>query len=94
VRAALLHDAGKHGSSHHVILRIAAHLLPLTDAPREPRLTGLAGVRQARAHHAEYGAALVMAASGDVDVARLVRVHHEPGSDADALLLHECDDVT
>jgi len=94
VRAALLHDVGKHGSSHNVLWRIAAHVLPLADTPSEPRLSGLAGVRQARAHHALYGEALIMAASGDAEVARLVRMHHDPGDDVDALLLHECDDIT
>lgn len=94
VRAALLHDIGKLGSSNNVLLRIAAHLLPQVEVPPEPRRVGLAGVRQARAHHAAYGAALVLAASGDTEVARLVRTHHEPGTDAGATLLHECDAIT
>lgn len=94
VRAALLHDVGKLGASHNVVWRVAAHLLPLVDGPMEPRLTGLAGVRQAKAHHATYGARLVRAASADAEVARLVRSHHDPGTDEDARLLHECDDVT
>ena len=58
VRAALLHDVGKLGSSGKVVWRIAAHLLPAPAVAVEPRLSGLAGVRQARLFHPAYGAGL------------------------------------
>ena len=94
VRAALLHDVGKLGFGNDVFQRIIAHLLPAPDMAAEPRLEGLAGVRQARLHHAEYGERLVLAASGDQRVARLVLIHHRPGDDPEARLLHECDALT
>lgn len=93
-RAALLHDVGKLGFGSNAWQRVAAHLLPPASVPPEPRLTGLAGARQAQAHHPDYGANLVLAASGDLRVATLVRSHHDPGDDVEARLLHECDDRT
>lgn len=77
LRAALLHDVGKLGSSNNVVWRVLTHLLPQSEAPAEPRLGGLAGVRQARRHHAAYGERLILAAGGDPEVARLVRAHHD-----------------
>jgi hypothetical protein len=94
VRAALLHDVGKLGFDSSVLERVGAHLLPAADVPPEPRLTGLVGARQARIHHPAYGEALVMATSGDERVADLVRRHHEPGSDEEARILHDCDELT
>jgi hypothetical protein len=94
VRAALLHDVGKLGFDSSVLERIGAHLLPGAAVPAEPRLTGLAGARQARIHHPAYGEALVLAASGDSRVAELVRRHHEPGDDEEARVLHDCDELT
>ncbi len=94
LRAALLHDVGKAGSSGHVVHRVLAHLLPELDVPAEPRLDGLAGARQARRHHAAYGALLVLGASGDARVAWLVRHHHDPRGDADAELIMACDEDT
>ena len=94
IRGSLLHDVGKLGSGGNVVHRILAHLLPPLPVPAEPRLSGLAGVRQARRHHGDYGATLVMAAGGDSRVAELVRNHHRPGDDVEARLLHECDELT
>lgn len=94
VRASLLHDVGKLGFDNGVVQRVIAHLLPLPQVGDEPRLTGLAGVRQARLHHAAYGERLVLDAGSDARVARLVRIHHDPGDDAEALLLHRCDELT
>ncbi len=93
VRAALLHDVGKADSSNGAWHRVLAHLLPELDVPPEPRLTGLAGARQARRHHAAYGALMVLRASGDARVAWLVR-HHHGGSDEWALAIGECDAAT
>lgn len=94
VRAALLHDVGKLGSSGNVLWRVAAHLLPASPAPAEPRMSGLAGVRQAARHHGEYGRALILAAGGDAEVARLVATHHRPGDDAEARLIMESDELS
>lgn len=94
LRAALLHDVGKLGFDSNAWQRVAAHLMPAANVPPEPRLSGLAGARQARLHHPAYGASLVLAASGDERVASLIRTHHDPGDDAEARLLHECDERT
>lgn len=94
VRAALLHDVGKLGFGSNVFERIAAHMLPVLLVPAEPRLSGLAGARQARRHHCAYGERLVSAASGDQRVAALVRIHHAPGDDEEARVLHDCDELT
>lgn len=85
LRAALLHDVGKLGASNHVLWRVLTHLLPESEAPPEPRLTGLAGTRQARRHHGAYGEQLILAAGGDPEVARLVR-GHQPRTGADRAL--------
>jgi len=94
LRAALLHDVGKLGSSSNVVFRVVAHLLPNGALPPEPRLTGLAGTRQAAQHHADYGRGLILAAGGDPEVARLVSAHHDGGSDEEARLIRECDELT
>lgn len=94
LRAALLHDIGKVGSSGHVVHRVIAHLLPEPDVAAEPRLPGLAGTRQAKRHHAAYGALKVLETTGDTRVAWLIRHHHQPGDDAWARLIRACDDAT
>lgn len=94
LRAALLHDIGKLGFANNALWRIVSHLFPARDVPAEPRLSGLAGVRQAARHHAEYGRALILAAGGDPEVARLVGAHHDPGDDLDAKALRDCDELT
>ncbi len=94
VRAALLHDVGKLGTPQFVLWRVLTHLLPETDQPPEPKLTGLAGARQARRHHAAYGAVLIRAAGGPDAVAELVLHHHEPGGSAELQLLKRADERT
>ncbi len=94
LRAALLHDVGKAGSSGHVLHRVIAHLLPAPDVPPEPRLRGLAGTRQAKRHHPAYGALKVLETSGDPKVAWLIRHHHQPGDDGWARLIQSCDEAT
>lgn len=93
VRAALLHDVGKLGTDNNVVWRVLSHLLGPSDAAAEPRLSSLAGTRQAARHHPAYGEALILAAGGDAEVARLVARHHDPRSDAAAELLKECDEL-
>lgn len=94
LRAALLHDVGKLGASNSALWRVVAHLLPEPSIPSEPRLSGLAGTRQARRHHAEYGRQLIIAAGGGPEVARLVLRHHEPSGDLEAALIEACDELT
>lgn len=92
VRAALLHDVGKLGSDNNVVWRVISHLAGPSTAPPEPRLGSLAGVRQAAVHHPVYGEALILAAGGDPEVARLVARHHDPQGDAGAALIKGCDE--
>ncbi|HEX7000610.1 MAG TPA: HD domain-containing protein [Trueperaceae bacterium] len=94
LKAALLHDVGKAGSSSHVVHRVIAHLLPAPEVPAQPRLRGLAGTRQAKRHHAAYGALKVLEITGDTRVAWLIRHHHQPGDDAWAQLIRACDEAT
>lgn len=93
VRAALLHDVGKLGFDNNVLWRVLSHLLGPSDAAAEPRLSSLAGTRQAARHHPAYGEAPILAAGGDPEVARIVALHHEPGGSAAARLLKECDEL-
>lgn len=94
VRAALLHDVGKLGTPGFVLWRVLTHVLPRVQIASEPRLKGLAGARQARAHHAAYGAALIRAGGGSEVVARLVERHHDAGVAGEAALLRSADDLT
>ena len=93
VRAALLHDVGKSGAPFVLWQRVVAHLLP-GGPDAEPRLDGLAGVRQRRRHHPRYGAEMVRRAGGCEAVARLIERHHQPGDDLDLALLRAVDDAT
>jgi len=92
--AALLHDVGKLGTPQATTWRILAHLLSPSSVPPEPRLGGLAGARQARAHHARYGADLLRGAGASPRVVELVECHHSDNADPDARLLWECDERT
>lgn len=96
VAAALLHDVGKLDTPQAALWRVLTHLLPPVTLPGEPRLRGLAGARQARVHHAAYGASLLARAGVTPRVVDLVAGHHGPGADADpeAALLRECDEST
>lgn len=94
VRAALLHDVGKLGAPGFVLWRVLTHLLPPAHVEPEPRLMGLAGARQARVHHAAFGAAMIRAAGGDEAVARLVERHHDTDATGGVALLRAADDAT
>lgn len=94
VRAALLHDVGKLGAPQFVLWRVLAHLLPSAPYPAEPRLRGLAGVRQSRVHHAGYGAALIRHAGGSEAVARLVERHHDAATTGELAALRAADERT
>lgn len=94
VRAALLHDVGKLGTPQFVLWRVLTHLLPEARIPAEPRRRGLAGARQARRHHAAYGAALIRSVGGDEEVARLVERHHDASAGGELAQLREADERT
>lgn len=105
--AALLHDVGKLGTPRGAVARALTHLLPPSGAAPEPRLGGLAGARQARVHHAAYGAVLLRRAGSSARVVELVARHQAAsgpgrgvGPDAggdlgpDLAALAECDERT
>lgn len=94
VRAALLHDVGKLGSPQFVLWRVVTHLLPEADLPPEPRLPGLAGARQARTHHAAYGAQLIRSVGGSEAVARLVARHHDGAASGELARLKAADELS
>ncbi len=95
IAAALLHDVGKLGTPQGALWRVLTHLLPHAGAARSaPRLRGLAGARQARAHHATYGAELLRDAGSSARVVALVEGHHSAAGDPDLRLLQECDERT
>ncbi len=97
ITAALLHDVGKLGTPQGAWWRVLTHLLPqAAAAPGAPRLRGLAGARQARAHHAAYGAELLRGSGSFARVISLVERHHSADADADPdlRLLQECDERT
>ncbi|MDO4262743.1 MAG: HD domain-containing protein [Deinococcus sp.] len=86
--AALLHDCGKLVHPYRVWERVGAGLLP---HPLARRLAWMPA--QVRAHHAQWGAALVARAGGRVRVAALVAAHHSPAGDPEAAWLHRFDDL-
>lgn len=94
LRAALLHDVGKLGTPQFVLWRVLTHLLPEAGYQPQPRLAGLAGARQARTHHAAYGADLIRASGGSEEVAQLVERHHNPGGSQELQLLKKADERT
>lgn len=93
--AALLHDVGKLGTPQGALVRALTHVLPPSTADAGPRLTGLAGARQARTHHAAYGAELLRRAGSSARVVDLVARHHDTAHDVPELMaLKECDERT
>lgn len=94
VRAALLHDVGKQVRPYRVWERILAHLWAPPDVPAEPRLRGVRGAWQVRVHHASYGAAMLRAAGGSEEVARLIEQHDAPEPGSEAWKLHRVDGRT
>ena len=76
VRAALLHDSGKALRPYHALERIITGLFKLK-VPIQPLSSGWRGAWQIRNHHPEYAAWRIM----DIEVAALVREHHQPESE-------------
>jgi putative nucleotidyltransferase with HDIG domain len=93
VRAALLHDVGKSGSSYRPVHRIIVHLYTPKNLPASPRLHGLEGAQQRHLHHAQYGADLICKHGGDERVAEIVARHHDPQDDGEAALLKRVDEL-
>ncbi len=94
IAAALLHDVGKSALPFRVWERVLAHLLPTSPYPAEPRLQGLAGARQIKRYHHQYGAQMISEVGGREAVARLVGAHQGPSSDPEVALLRHIDDDT
>lgn len=88
VAAALLHDCGKSVRPYRVAERVLVGLVPTRLARVLPPL-GALGIR---AQHPRLGATLLTHAGARPRVARLVALHHRPGSELDAALLHHYDD--
>lgn len=93
VRAALLHDVGKSGSSYRPWQRIAVHLYTPKNIPVTPRFGGLKGAQQRHLHHGQYGAELIRKQGGDERVAEIVAKHHDPQGDGEARLLQRVDEM-
>lgn len=91
VRAALLHDVGKSQRPYRVIERILVHLVRGEVPAPQPIQVGWQGARQVAAHHAAYGASMILEAGGDPRVAELVSRHEQPEGDVEATALHEAD---
>ena len=92
VRAAFLHDVGKADRPYRPWERIAVHVY------RPPRgtvqETGVAGLAASWRHHQEHparGAAMILAAGGDPEVAAFVRVHHDRDGPSELELLRRVD---
>lgn len=75
VRAALLHDVGKALRPYHPLERILTGLW-CPNVEIEPLRKGFYGAWQVRQHHPIYGARRIL----DLEVAALVREHHQPQS--------------
>lgn len=92
VRAALLHDVGKSLVPYRAWQRILLHLWRPT-LPPEPEPSGFRRTLQVHRHHARLGADMVRAAAGAERVAQLIERHHAPGTDAEARLLKEIEEL-
>ncbi|GGJ71499.1 HD domain-containing protein [Deinococcus aquiradiocola] len=86
--AALLHDCGKQVRPYRVWERVGAGLIPGPLC----RLLPL-GPLWVRGEHPDLGARLLRAAGARPRVVDLVRRHHTPGPDPDAVLLHRYDNI-
>jgi putative nucleotidyltransferase with HDIG domain len=100
VRAAILHDVGKSVAPYRAWERIAVHLYTPGEAALEPEgaarwaCPALRSAWHRHRHHAERGAALIVAAGGDPRVADLVARHHERGGDPRLALIAAADAAT
>jgi hypothetical protein len=94
LRAALLHDVGKSTAPYRAWERILVHLYTPARLLDGDGGRGLAGAWRRHRLHPERGAAMIVAAGGDPDVADLVARHHRPGSDSRLRLLAALDEGT
>jgi hypothetical protein len=95
IRAALLHDCGKLVRPYNIFERVMVGLI----APEGPRSSQTSSSPQAqtamdvRNNHPQIGANLILEAGGDSRVAELVRIHHAPNGDTEAIWIHQIDDL-
>jgi hypothetical protein len=95
VRAALLHDCGKQVRPYKVLERVLVGLIA-PEGPRSSTVTSGLLARTAlevRNNHPQIGAGLILEAGGSARVAELVRIHHVPGGDTEAIWIHQIDDL-
>jgi hypothetical protein len=95
IRAALLHDCGKLVRPYNILERVMVGLI----APEGPRSHSTSSNPQAqsamdvRNNHPQIGAKLILEVGGDSRVAELVRIHHAPNGDTEAIWIHQIDDL-
>ena len=92
LRAALLHDVGKHEAKFNPLERVAVHLYA-PQVPPEPRLKGVRGAWQRRRYHERYGAQLILEHGGDPAVAEIVARHHQPDGHPEAAALKAVEEL-
>ena len=92
VRAALLHDVGKADRPYRPWERIAVHVYrPRRGADPGSGGAGLAALWRHHQAHPARGAAMILAAGGDPEVAALVRAHHDTDGPHELELLRRVD---
>jgi len=92
VRAALLHDVGKADRPYRAWERIAVHVYrPRRGAVPADGAAGLAALWRHHHEHPARGAAMILAAGGDPEVAALVRAHHDSDGPSELELLRRVD---
>ena len=92
VRAALLHDVGKADRPYRPWERIAVHVYrPGRGAGAGVGGAGLAALWRHHQAHPARGAAMILAAGGDPEVAALVRAHHDADGPRELELLRRVD---
>ena len=99
IRAALLHDCGKLVRPYNTFERVMVGLIAPEGSRTNTTSGSLSGSLQAhtamdvRNNHPQIGAKLILEAGGDERVAELVRIHHAPNGDGEAIWIHQIDDL-
>ena len=95
IRAALLHDCGKLVRPYNVLERVIVGLIAPEGPGSNQTSNGLRAntAMDVRNNHPQIGAKMILEAGGDPRVAELVRIHHAPNDDVEALWIHQIDDL-
>ncbi len=93
-RATLLHDCGKSLRPYNVVERVMVGLFYRVDAQATDSV-GFENLSasEVKKHHPQLGSRLILEAGGEARVAEIVAKHHAPGSDSDAIRVHEVDEL-